>query len=343
MTVVRHLALLVILLAAAVGTTTAQGTPKQGITKEKSSLKTDKAKQADQSHETAEKVPPTADKPCANLSDTHTARSSQDIETQRKLVDFTMLLAIVGGLQFLALIVQAIVFWRTLNQVKAQANLMRVHAEHLENLVAAAKANAEAARDNAIAAKESASALINSERAWIVAELVPICVRFGGDWHRPVGNGWAQLSEKEIFNGDHVKHKLKFTNMGRTPAHILRYQISYSCLDKGVTSLSGGTVARQDSGRIFDHLLSATDSIEVPETVDVNKYMFNRIKGIKDLENTAVFHGWVEYLHVFSDSEVVNVPFCYIYKPSTLGLERVPEIKVHKGTEDDKSKNQSPN
>src|SRR5258708_963918 len=171
MTVVRHFALLVILLAAAVGTAIAQSTPKQGTATEKSSLKSDRAKQPDLSHETVEKVPPTADKPSANLTDTHVANNSEDIETQRKLVEFTKWLAIVGGLQFLALIVQAIVFWRTLHQVKAQANLMRVHADHLENLVVASKANAEAARNNAIATKDSASALINSERAWVMAEI----------------------------------------------------------------------------------------------------------------------------------------------------------------------------
>src|SRR5258708_10541068 len=171
MTVVGHFTLLVILLAAAVGTAAAQGTPKQGTSTEKSSLKSGRAKQPDQSHETVEKVPPTADKPAANLTDTHAANSSEDKETQRKLVEFTKWLAIVGGLQLLALIVQAIVFWRTLDQVKAQANLMRVHADHLENLVAAGQANAEAARNNAIATKDSASALINSERAWVMAEI----------------------------------------------------------------------------------------------------------------------------------------------------------------------------
>jgi hypothetical protein len=185
------------------------------------------------------------------------------------------------------------------------------------------------------AASKSAEALISSERAWIIAELIPICVEFGGLWSRPVGSNWATLSDEEILNGVHLRHKLKFTNMGRTPAHILRYKITYSCLGKGVTSLSGGpvtsltrgTVERHDTARTFDHLLGATDSIEVPEIVDVNEYLRNQIKGIKELENTAVFHGWVEYQHVFSDSEVLKATFRYSYKPSTLGLVRVPEIK----------------
>jgi len=260
---------------------------------------------------------------------------------------FNGLLVIVGAFQLLVL-------WRQAKIMKAQAEIMAEHASHLKGLVTAAednakaasaaaeaasknadfsKLNAEATSQNAIAAKASADALVNAERAWVIAELVPICANFGV-WCRPVGSSWVALSDEEILNGVHMRHKLKFTNMGRTPAHILRYQITYSCLDKGVTSLSGGIVTRQDSGCIFDHLLGATDSIEVPEVVDVNRYMFERIKGIKDLENTAVFHGFVEYQHVFSDSEVVRVPFCYSYKPSTLGLVRVPEIKVLHGAEE---------
>lgn len=121
--------------------------------------------------------------------------------------------------------------------------------------------------------------------------------------------------------------------MGRTPAHILRYQITYSCLDQGVTSLSGGTVARQDSTRTFDHLIGAADWKEVPETVDVYAYMNERFIGIEKLENTAVFHGWVEYLHVFNSSEVFKEPFSYVYKPSITGLERVPELRGSKAAE----------
>jgi hypothetical protein len=42
---------------------------------------------------------------------------------------------------------------------------------------------------SAKAAQGNAEALINSERAWVIAELVPICVKFGVEWHRPAGNG----------------------------------------------------------------------------------------------------------------------------------------------------------
>jgi hypothetical protein len=184
------------------------------------------------------------------------------------------------------------------------------------------------ARQAADAANAGARAVINAERAWVIAELDRVCAKVGPWWHRPIGSHWAPLSDEELSEGLHLMHRLKFTNMGRTPAHILRYRITYSCLDKGVTNLSGGTVARQDSEIIFDHLLSASTSVEARETVDVNKYMSGRIKGITALENTAVFQGWVEYQHVFS-SEVIRAPFSYSYKPSTLGLVRVPDSTVY--------------
>jgi hypothetical protein len=78
------------------------------------------------------------------------------------------------------------------------------------------------------AAKASADATIAADRAWVIAELIPLCAKFGHDWHRPAGGGFAPLSIEEIVGGVHLRHRLKFTNMGRTPAHVLRYHISYS-------------------------------------------------------------------------------------------------------------------
>lgn len=180
-----------------------------------------------------------------------------------------------------------------------------------------------ATKESADAAKLSAEALVNSERAWVIAELVPICVRFGGQWCRPAGDGWAQMIDEEILNGDHLKHKLKLTNMGRTAAHILRYQIEYSCLGAGVRRLSESPVRNQVSVRGFDYLLGGGGSV-LPEAIDVNGYMGDLIGKITRLENTAVFHGWVQYQHVFSQTEIVKEPFAYVYRPSTLGLEKAP-------------------
>ena len=119
------------------------------------------------------------------------------------------------------------------------------------------------------AANKSAEVLINSERAWVIAELVPLCTFKNGRWHRRVGDNWAELNETEILDGYFRMHTLRFTNMGRTPAHILRYQITYSCLGEGVTTLSEGAISEQVSLRTFDHLLGAGNSIEVPDRKSV--------------------------------------------------------------------------
>ena len=153
MTASSRLVCLAILLPATVGIIAAQSSPKQ-------SAATEKAKQSDQNQKAADKAsPPTVEQPSSQ-----TSGSSDHIEIQRKLVKYTIYLAVVGGLQFIALIVQAVAFWRTLEAVRIQATLMGKHAEHLENLAAAA-------RDNAKAAKASADALINSERAWILVDI----------------------------------------------------------------------------------------------------------------------------------------------------------------------------
>ncbi len=105
MTVARRLAFLVISLTAIVGIVAAQSAPKQKVT-EKRSLDSKETKPLGQDHLSADKiVPPLAEQQSAPISNTQTAKSGEDIEIQRKLVKFTKWLAIVGALQFLALIV----------------------------------------------------------------------------------------------------------------------------------------------------------------------------------------------------------------------------------------------
>lgn len=173
-------------------------------------------------------------------------------------------------------------------------------------------------------------ALVNSERAWLIAELVPIYRRLtNGLWARPTETGgWDYVSNADLLSGEHLKHKLRVTNMGRTPAHVLRFGISYRLLDKGVTTFAGKSVAHQEDTHIFDRLLPAGESADVSDVVHIHAYITNQRPGIVKLENSAVFDGWVEYLHIFNNSEVVRAPFRYVFKPSMVGLERVPEIGV---------------
>jgi hypothetical protein len=190
-----------------------------------------------------------------------------------------------------------------------------------------------AAVEQARASQKSTDAFVSSERAWVIAELVPICTRFGGNWYRPVAGGHAALSEEEILDGYHLNHLLRLTNMGRTPAHILSYELGYSCLGEGVTSLPEDAVGTQVSQLPFDHVLGAGQSTEAPEQIHVDNYIGSSREEISRSKNTAVFHGWVKYLHVFSDREIVQVPFRYVYRPSLFRLEKAPRPPGEKGTE----------
>src|SRR5271163_4681354 len=79
------------------------------------------------------------------------------------------------------------------------------------------------------AIKRQSDATIRSERAYIIAELVPICFRVAGQLCRPSGDSYAPLSQDEILDGYHLSQRLHLTNMGRTPATILTCKIS--CTD----------------------------------------------------------------------------------------------------------------
>jgi hypothetical protein len=187
-----------------VGAVAAQGSPKQGVTEQKRSLKPEETKQPDQNHKSSsDVVPPIAEQPSAHVPGTQAAQSSEDIEIQRRLVEFTKWLAIVGALQFLALIVQAVVFWRTLRAVRTQVDLMGVHAKHLENLAIAATNNAVSAKENAEAAKLNAEAFITESRPWLLLHKNV----------RPEGphSLWETL--------------VRIYNFGKTPAKVIAFEV----------------------------------------------------------------------------------------------------------------------
>jgi hypothetical protein len=217
------------------------------------------------------------------------------------------------------------IFWLELKEYRRQG------AERIEQHKESA-AQLKIAKHAAEAAKANADALINAERAWIVAELVPISAKFDKWWHRPAGSGWAAMNEEEVLNGDHLRHRLKFTNMGRTPAHVLRYQIGYS-REVDTTGTDLRMIDRVKRPEIeFDRLLGGNDSVEVKE-VDVAEYVRDSIVAIGDSAATGILSGWVEYQHVFSDTDAVKVPFVYLYQPSTQRLDRVPLRKPEKAKE----------
>jgi len=176
--------------------------------------------------------------------------------------------------------------------------------------------------------QSQADAIVNSERAWVIAELVPQAVKFGDHWCRFVGSGHASMSTEEILAGHHLRYKLKFTNMGRTPAQIFGFTIHYSCLDEDVRDLPENAGGNQTSYHSFEHLLGGNgQAVEIGEPiVDVGSYIGDALDAIKRLEKTAVIHGFVKYRHMFSSTDDCFADFCYSY---TASQERLNSVGRH--------------
>lgn len=152
------------------------------------------------------------------------------------------------------------------------------------------------------AASRSAEALINSERAWIIVELVLQAVRVGDNlWVR--SDGRVLMDDSAIVAGHHLRYKLKLTNMGRTPAQLFYFAIRHSCLGKGVTDLPQNAGGDQTSFRSFEHMLASGESIEMDEIVDLHNYIQRDLADIDKFEKTAVIHGEIKYHHMFSSTE----------------------------------------
>ena len=175
--------------------------------------------------------------------------------------------------------------------------------------------------------QRQADAMVNSERAWVVAELVPQAVKFGDHWCRFVGGGHASMSTEEILAGHHLRYKLKLTNMGRTPAQLFDFTIRYSCLGEGVTDLPENDGGTHTSYRSFEHLLAGNgEGIEIGEIVDVGLYIRDDLDAIKLLKKTGVIHGSVKYRHMFSNEYDCYADFCYSY---TVSQERLSSVGRH--------------
>jgi hypothetical protein len=167
------------------------------------------------------------------------------------------------------------------------------------------------------AAAKSAEALINSERAWVIAELVTQAVRASDNsWWRMVGDTGVAMSTEEVLAGHHLRYRLKLTNMGRTPAQIYWLTIRYSCLKQGETDLPINAEGNHVSIRSFEHLLGNGNAIETGESVDMGFYIQEEADAIKALDKTAVIHGTIKYRHMFSTTDDCYADFCYSYKPS---------------------------
>ena len=169
-------------------------------------------------------------------------------------------------------------------------------------------------------------AMINSERAWVVAELHPHAYQ-GKDesWYHQNG---LPFTTEQALAGEHLLYSMKLTNMGRTPAQILGFEVRYACLPKGVTDLPKDGGAEFAEIREFRHLLAAEgNSVEIDDPViDTRLHMNDSWDEIRRLEKTAVVHGSVRYRHMFSARDDSYADFCYVYAVS---LNRLKSVGTH--------------
>jgi len=174
------------------------------------------------------------------------------------------------------------------------------------------------------AAVRNAEALINAERAWIIPELKCLCTqRADNRWYK--ADGVTPCTTEEVLRGEHLKYILKLTNMGRTPANVTGFQITYTLLPEGVRDLLPAA-GNDATYREVNRFVAAGESGEILEPViDVGEYTRGHWLPIRALEETAVFHGWVKYRHMFSAKED-QADFCYVY---TVSLNHLSAVTKH--------------
>lgn len=169
----------------------------------------------------------------------------------------------------------------------------------------------------ATAAKENTDAQINAERAWVIPEFLPFA-RIGTDrrWHTKD----RALTTEEILRGEHLRCFVKLTNMGSTPAQVISIQVNYTCLpQQSVSELPANTQGQLIHMYPFNHFLAGKEAIEIFDpSIDVHASITQSAESfgrIQDHRATAIFYGWVQYRHMFSDKESCFADFCYVYTP----------------------------
>jgi hypothetical protein len=177
-------------------------------------------------------------RPNTNESNSVVIRELAPVSVTRDWMDdvsllFTAILMVAGGLGVLAA-------FRTLSVIAKQTNAMERSVRYIQDQAITMKRQTFILRDSvriaaasAQAAKDNADALINSERARLVAELVPMAAKYGNLWHRLEPYGAVSMSPEGVHAGKHLSYQLKVTNIGRTPAEVFAYQIHWGALTEG--------------------------------------------------------------------------------------------------------------
>ena len=199
----------------------------------------------------------------------------------RTIMWCTIILTIVGTAG------TVVAVW-TLLVIKKQAKIMDEHRVSLEQLAkaaqdnaAAASKNAEFSKLNADATKESAEAallnaqaVISAEVAWVSVDLVQMAVKMPPpeNWCRIVNGGMGVMSAEAILRGEHLRHRLKFTNMGRTAARITEYEFHCGFFDHKRDTLQIEHISYNGD---YNRMLGAGNETLTNEVVSIHEFVNN--------------------------------------------------------------------
>ena len=118
-------------------------------------------------------------------------------------------------------------------EVKRQADIMERQTGAIEKQAGLMERQASAGEKAATAAFLNAQTMINSERARLALEFVPMSAIFGGQWQRIESYGGVSMSKEEVAAGKHLSYQLKVTNLGRTPAEMFAFNLDWGMLNEG--------------------------------------------------------------------------------------------------------------
>lgn len=114
-----------------VGQDALKGTPKDGIVKQEPSKKGQEAPHAQSNNEPTPTLPPSTPKPATPTANHYRQDSSEESQINLWLMRFTGALAVVGLLQFIAVVWQAILLRQTRGDVSRQADWIETQAGYM--------------------------------------------------------------------------------------------------------------------------------------------------------------------------------------------------------------------
>jgi hypothetical protein len=170
--------------------------------------------------------------------------------------------------------------------------------------------------------RRSADSQIASERAWLVAELVPTAMFHHGRRLVPYEGYTGELSENDLSDCSQFEYTLKVKNVGKTPAFLMEYRINRS---NGL----------DDEELIdFDYPYRY---LGAGEQLYLKAFNIPSLVAKCPAHSRVLFFGHVFYQHVFSETETVKDGFARLFQRNTGRLLRMP-MPEEKSTEGNSKK-----